>query len=183
MVTKQKVEAKIEEREYVIPLRKEWMQKPRYKRTRASVQGIKKFVAKHMKVEDRDLDKVKLDIYLNNELWFRGCKKPPAKIKVIVKKQGDIVRVELAEMPEKWKFAKARHEKKHKKIDKKPAKKEEKLEEKIEKTEEEKKDESEKAKAVADVREKQAEQQSKVQKQAEKSMRSPKMQHRKALKK
>ncbi|NCN98652.1 hypothetical protein COU62_01730 [Candidatus Pacearchaeota archaeon CG10_big_fil_rev_8_21_14_0_10_35_219] len=174
------------EREYVIPLRKEWMKKPRYKRTRASVIGIKKFIAKHMKVPDRNLDKVKLDVYLNNEIWFRGSKKPPAKIKVIAKRVDDKIIVEHAELPDKWTFAKARHEKRHKKAEtkKKIERAETRSEERTEeKTEEEKKDESEKAKAVADVREKQAEQQAKAQKQIEKAMKAPKSQPRKALKK
>ena len=64
------------EREYIIPLRSEWRKVANYRRTGRAVKAIKKFIAKHMKVPDRDLDKVKLDMYLNNELWFRGRKKP-----------------------------------------------------------------------------------------------------------
>jgi len=141
------------------------MNKSNYKRTRAGVMAIKKFIARHMKVTDRDLDNVRLDNYLNNEMWFRGSRKPPAKIKVIARKEGDIVRVELAEMPDKWKFAKARHERKNKKAEKKavlPKKKEEK-EDKTESAEE-KKDEQEKAKSVAVAGEKQMEMQAKTDK-------------------
>lgn len=141
--------------------------------------AIKKFIARHMKIADRDLDKVKLDNYLNNELWFRGSKKPLAKIKVIAKRDGDVVRVELAEMPDKWKFEKIKHEKRHKKADKKVT---EKKEEKEEKTAEEKKDEKEKESAVAQVREKQAEMQAKADKHAVMD-KSPKVQPRLALKK
>jgi len=46
-----------------------------------------------MRVPDRDVSKVKLDIYLNQEIWFRGKKKPPAKIKVRVKKEGELYMV------------------------------------------------------------------------------------------
>jgi large subunit ribosomal protein L31e len=128
-------------KEYIIPLRREWMKVVRYKRTFRAVNTIKKYIAKHMKVDDRNVNSVKLDVYLNNELWFRGGKKPPAKIKVKAIRSGDIVRVELVDLPDKWKFAKTREDKIHKKVDKKK-----KVEEKKEevKTEEEKKIEEEK---------------------------------------
>ena len=101
-------EAKIQtiEREYVIPLRREWVKVPRYKRTFKSVKAVKEFIARHMRVADRNLDKIKLDVYLNNELWFRGGKTPFSKIKVKAKKEGEIVKVELAEIPEHVKFLK-----------------------------------------------------------------------------
>ena len=99
------------EREYTIPLRNEWRKVASYRRTGRAVKEIKKFIARHMKVADRDLDKVKLDIYLNNEIGYRGKKKPPAKIKVRAIKEGGIVKVELAEMPEYVKFLKQKHDK------------------------------------------------------------------------
>ncbi len=154
------------QREYIIPLRKEWMKAPRYKRTRKSVKAIKEFVAKHMKVPDRDVNKVKLDVYLNNEMWFRGSRKPPAKVKVLVKREGDIVKVMMADAPERIKFLKARHDKVHKKSDKKAVeKKEEKkdgLEEKVEDVKKE--EEKEKAKSVEEAQIKTAEKMAKQQK-------------------
>ena len=63
-----------------------------------------------MKIRDRDLNKIKIDTYLNEALWFRGIRKPPHKIKVRVVKEGEIVRAELANMPAKLKFKKAREE-------------------------------------------------------------------------
>jgi len=84
-------------------------------------------------------------------------------------------------MPDKWKFEKAKHERRHKKAEKKvvlPKKQEE----KEEKSEEEKKDEKAKGQAVADVREKQAEVQTKAGKHVSKD-KSPKVQPRLALKK
>src|SRR3989344_5150740 len=88
------------EREYIIPLRKEWSKVPRYKRAAKSVKAVKKFIVRHMKVPERDTKKVKLDVYLNNELWFRGTRNAYNKIKVKARKDGEIVNVELAEIPE-----------------------------------------------------------------------------------
>lgn len=173
-------------REYIIPLRREWMKVPRYKRTRKSVIAIKKFVAKHMKVEDRDVDKVKLDVYLNNEMWFRGVKKPFNKIKVKVSKLDDgSVKVDFVEVPEHVKFLKARQEKIHKKVEKKAEVKEEKKE----KSEEEKKDEEskkeaekEKVTATREAMEKIAEKTANVEKHIVKTSKAPAI-NRMALKK
>ena len=112
------------EREYVIPLRKEWLKVPEYRRAGKAAKAIKIFIAKHMKVPERDIDKVKIDSYLNNEIWFRGKSHPPSKIKVKATKEGEIVRVEFVETPEHIKFLKAKHERFHRE-----AKKEEKKEE------------------------------------------------------
>jgi hypothetical protein len=62
-----------------------------------------------MKVENRDLKKVKLDGFLNNYLWSRGIKNPPHKIKVKATKEdnGD-VKVELVDVPKKIAQRKAR---------------------------------------------------------------------------
>lgn len=101
------------EREYIIPLRRGFLGKPYYKRSRKAVMIIKEFIAKHMKVPGRDLDNVKIDVYLNNEIWFRGKQSPPSKIKVRAIKEGDVVKVTLAEMPEAVKFAKSKVERRH----------------------------------------------------------------------
>ncbi|MCH7568526.1 MAG: 50S ribosomal protein L31e [Nanoarchaeota archaeon] len=180
------------EREYVIPLRRKWMKVVRYKRTARSVKAIKEFIARHMRVPDRDTKKVKLDIYLNNEIWFRGCKNPPTKIKVKAIKDGDIVRVEMVDIPEVVKFAKARHEKIHRKVEKKEPKPEEKAEKAEEKTVEEKKaekEEGEKKEEVEKEKEKSVEQaQTKIAEQIAKAekhttkVKTPTA-HRKALKK
>ncbi len=151
------------ERIYTVPLRRAWLKKASYRRSGIAAKTIKIFIAKHMKVENRDVNKVKLDVYLNNEIWFRGKEKPPAKVKVVAIREKDIVRVTLAEMPAVVKFNKARLEKRHKPSDKaeKPAKKDEKP--KDEKDEEEKKkNESEKEKATAEVREHAADQAAKT---------------------
>ncbi len=175
-----------DEKEYIIPLRSEWLKVPRYRRAGRAVKTIKEFIAKHMKVPDRNVSNVKIDMHFNQEIWFRGRKNPPAKVKVKAIKDGDLVRVELSELSEHAKFAKARHERRHKK-EEAPVKKpepspEEKPEEKKEeKTEEEKKDEAEKSKSVELQHTKQAEAQAKAQKHVTK-IKEPKIQ-RKALKK
>ncbi len=144
-----KTETKSEniEREYVIPLRKKVKIVPRYKKTPKAIRTIKEFLARHMKIRDRDLRKIKIDRYLNEFLWFKGIKKPPHKIKVKAVKEGDIVKAELAEMPEKLKFKKAKEERILKKAEgilKGKKTMMEKAKEGVQKTEEEKKEEVEK---------------------------------------
>ncbi|MBU2576588.1 MAG: 50S ribosomal protein L31e [Nanoarchaeota archaeon] len=108
-----KGEIKVElEREYIVPLKRGVLNVPHYKRAKKAVRVLKEFMVKHMGVRDRDLRKVKVDINLNNEIWFRGIKKPMNKIKVKAKKIDGIVYVELAEIPKYVGFKIAREEKK-----------------------------------------------------------------------
>ena len=53
------------EREYIVPLRKGWLKVPDYKRANKAVKTLKEFLVKHMKVYDRDLRKIKIEIDLN----------------------------------------------------------------------------------------------------------------------
>lgn len=147
------------EREYIIPLRRKWKHVPRYKRTNKAVKTVKEFLARHMKIRDRDLKKIRIDRYLNEMLWFRGIRHPPIKIKVKAVKEGDIVRVELAELPEKLKFKKAREEKREEKAMEAVTKKKTLLERaKEERTKpEETKKEEEEAKEVEEKREEEKE--------------------------
>ncbi|MCK5449368.1 50S ribosomal protein L31e [Candidatus Pacearchaeota archaeon] len=138
------------EREYVVPLRKGSLKVPQYRRAKKAVKTLKEFLAKHMKIEDRDLRKVKVDIYLNNELWFKGIKKPVSKIKVKAVKKGGIVYAELAEVPEAVKFAKAWNEKRDTVADKEKVKAP-KVAPAEKKTEEEKVEEKEDVKAGAEM--------------------------------
>ena len=174
------------EREYIIPLRSQWLRVPHYERTGRAIKTIKKFIAKHMKVTDRNTDNVKLDIYFNNDLWFKGRANPPGKIKVKAVKEGDIVKVDFVEIPGYVKFLKAKHEKIHKKSEKKPEEKKDikeiiPEEKKEERTEEQKKDEVEKEKSVEAMNIKEAELQAKAQKHLTK-IKGPEI-HRMALKK
>jgi len=86
---------------------------PRFGRAKKAVKTIKVFLAKHMKVEDRDTRKVKVDMYLNNEVWFKGIKNPPKSVKVKAVKRDGIVYAELAEVPEHVKFLMAKDKKRH----------------------------------------------------------------------
>ena len=180
------------EREYIIPLRTKWKKVPRYKRANKAIKAIKEFLVRHMKVRDRDLDKVKLDKYLNEFVWTRGIRKPPIKIKVRAIKEGNLVRVELSEMPEKMKFKQARLEKIEKKAAEmgKKRKKEERLEEKtgekkeeekVPKTEEEKREEKEKAKAGEEAGKELGKAAAKQIKHHVEKIKQPKRQKRKAL--
>ena len=168
------------EREYIIPLRKAWLKAPEYERGRKAIKAIKKFIAKHMKVPEREESKVKLDVYFNNELWFRGRRKPPAKVRVKAVKEGDIVKVGFVEIPAHVKFLKAKVEKRHK-TEERP--KEEKKEIKVQetKTESEKKEEKEKEQSVAEQHAKEAKQEAKAQKHLTKKKETS--YHRMALKK
>jgi ribosomal protein L31E len=100
------------EREYIVNLRREILKVQYYKRTPKAVKALKQFVAKHMRVPLRDLRKVKIDKYLNQELWFKGIKSPPTKLKIKCKKDGENIIVTLVELPDKWKFVKAREDRK-----------------------------------------------------------------------
>jgi large subunit ribosomal protein L31e len=174
------------EREYVIPLRRFWSNVPEYRRAARAVKAIKQFVAKHMKVQDRDLDKVKVDTYLNSEIWSRSAGKPPAKIKVKVVKEGDIVTVELAEIPEHHKFHKLKAEKRHKISEKKtetPVQEAKPEAKEGTQTEEQKKDEQEKETSTAILHEKEAKQDLKAQKNIGKVDKNKTHPQRMALKK
>jgi large subunit ribosomal protein L31e len=146
------------EREYIIPLRRRWKIVPRYQRTNKAVKTVKEFLARHMKIRDKDLNKIKLDRYLNEILWHRGIKNPPAKIKVLAVKEGEIVKVTALEMPQSIKFKKLREEKtetKAKEVAKKrkeeKAEKAEEAKPEIQETAEKEKEEKEKKEAVIEA--------------------------------
>jgi large subunit ribosomal protein L31e len=103
------------EQEYVIPLRGKYRHVARYKKTPKAVKSVKEFIARHMRIYDKDMNKIKLDKYVNEYLWARGIKNPPHKIKVLAKKDSEgIVSVELVELPNKLKFKNLREEKQSK---------------------------------------------------------------------
>lgn len=151
MAEKKKEDKIILEREYTVPLRKKFINTPQYKRTPKAVKALKEFIAKHMRVEDRDTDLVKMDTNLNLEFWMGSIRRPPAKIKVKAKKyESGVVKVELAEIPQflKWKIEK---EKKRMEAGKaaKPAEKKE--EEKKQETKEDKEIKEEKKESVKEA--------------------------------
>ncbi len=79
------------ERTYIIPLRKEWLKAPKYKRSKKAIKAIKEFLARHMKS-----DNVKILNELNLEVWKHGIKNPPCKVKIsTVKDDEGVVRANL----------------------------------------------------------------------------------------
>jgi|SRR3989344_4577420 len=85
------VEAKTIERTYTIPIRREWLKAPKYKRAKRAVSAMRTFLVRHMKSED-----IRLGTSINLELWKHGMKCPPGKIKVnVTKDDKGVVRAEL----------------------------------------------------------------------------------------
>ncbi|MAG91857.1 hypothetical protein CMO83_04220 [Candidatus Woesearchaeota archaeon] len=115
------------ERTYVIPLRRQTLKTPYYRKAKKAVRTVKEFITRHMKS-----DNISVGRYLNLKIWEHGIKNPPNKVKIIATKddKGKVF-VELVDAPKE----------KPKVEEKKPAKKEEKPEEKKteEKQDEEKK--------------------------------------------
>ena len=71
------------ERTYTIPLRREWLRVPRYKRAKRAIHAVQNFLKRHMKAE---LDNVKLGNSINLEIWKHGIRNPPSRIKINTKK-------------------------------------------------------------------------------------------------
>lgn len=78
------------ERIYTIPLRKEWLKEPRSKRTNRSVRTVREFVKRHTKAEN-----IRISKGVNELLFSRGFKKPPAKIRIEVRGNREKVSVKL----------------------------------------------------------------------------------------
>lgn len=106
------------EREYNVPLRREWLKVPRYKRAKKAVTAMKQFLGKHMKSEN-----IKLGGDVNEKIWGKGMRNPPHHVKVIASKDSEgIVTAKLADAPKEAK----KEAKASAKEDKKEAPKEEK---------------------------------------------------------
>jgi large subunit ribosomal protein L31e len=166
-VKTEKAEGKIElKREYVVPLRQGFMKVPKYRRAKKAILVLRQFLAKHMKVKEGNIRNVRIDRYLNEELWFRGIKKPLHKIKVIATKIDGMVYAELAEIPEAVKWHMQKDAKRHapKTTEMKHTSKNDHKEEANKETKE---DENEKDKSVAEAGLKENKKQAKVQKQTE----------------
>ncbi len=113
------------ERTYVVPLRKEFMKAPKYKRAKKAVNALKEFLKKHMKS-----DNVKLGKNINLEIWKNGIKNPPHHVKINAIKDDDgMVKAELQGFEYKG-MTKEEKEKAEKEKKKEKPKEEEKTEEK-----------------------------------------------------
>lgn len=79
------------ERVYTIPLRRKTVKVAKYKRGPKAVRLVREFLKKHMKS-----DNIKLNKDVNEFIWARGIKHPPAKVKVkAVKDEAGLVTVSL----------------------------------------------------------------------------------------
>lgn len=115
----EKEDKMILEREYIVPLSRDFLKVPEFRRTPKAIKALVKFVARHMQVRDDDR-KIKIDTYLNEELWMHSIRKPPRKVKIkCTKYESGIVKVELAEVPEYVKIRKDKAERSKNKVVKK----------------------------------------------------------------
>ncbi len=90
-VEKDKKTKIILERTYNVPLRKDFLKAPRYKRTNRAVSSLRAFLKRHMKSDD-----IKIGKHLNLALWKKGIKNPPHHIKITaIKDEKGIVRAEI----------------------------------------------------------------------------------------
>ncbi|MBW3003539.1 50S ribosomal protein L31e [Candidatus Woesearchaeota archaeon] len=98
------------DRTYNVPLRKEWLKTPKYRRSKKAMIALKEFLARHMKVEIKN---VKIGKHANLKIWERGIRNPPHHIKVNVSKDDEgIVKAEIVGAPvEKQPEKKEKHKK------------------------------------------------------------------------
>ncbi len=181
---KQDKKNNVEEKEYIIPLREKCRVVPRYKKTNKAVKTIKEFLVRHMKIRDRDLNKIKLDTYLNQFLWRRGIKNPPHKVKVKASLNSNgTVSAKLVELPKKLKDKKAREEKINK-VAKESASKKPKKSQDMNKSlkEARKKEDSEKKESEKETKEKKAAVAEEAKKMSKKKHKQAKHQSKKQVK-
>jgi len=63
---------KKDEREYIVPLRKGCDKTPYYRRTKRAIRVLKLFIIRHMKIYDKDMNKVKVELAeMPAEIKFR----------------------------------------------------------------------------------------------------------------
>ena len=109
-----------DEKIYIIPLRREFLKVPIYKRSKKATKSIKEYLMKHMKGDD-----VRIEIDLNNQIWTKGNKYPPSRIKIKAMKDAKgIIRAQLIDS--EFDIPKDKDSKKEKKKETKEEKKEEK---------------------------------------------------------
>ncbi len=125
MAKKEEISKPILERVYNIPLRKETLKVPPFKKANKSIKAVREFISKHMKSNNMAIGK-----YLNLKIWSHGAKEPPHHIKVnAIKDDKGKVFVELADIPKEI----PKVEEKEKPVTKEETKIEEKPEEMLEK--------------------------------------------------
>lgn len=83
-----------DEKMFTIPLRREFLKVAMYRRSKKAVSAVRKFIARHMKVEE-----VKIGKNLNLFLWAYGMKNPPPRVKVKSVREENYALVELQDYP------------------------------------------------------------------------------------
>lgn len=84
-------------RSYNVPLRKEWLKVPRHQRAHRAMRALRKFLARHMKVEG---EQVRIGPYLNEYIWANGMRNPPHHAAVNTEKNAEgLVLAELEGKP------------------------------------------------------------------------------------
>lgn len=140
MAKKEEQSKPVLERIYSIPLRRETLKVPPYKKANKAVKAVKEFIAKHMKS-----DKVVIGKYLNIRIWHHGMKNPPHIVKVnAVKDNKGKVFVELVDAPKAEQKVEEKEVKKEEKETKAEEKPEEMLEKHVDEIKEEKAEEAKK---------------------------------------
>ncbi|MFH1072190.1 MAG: 50S ribosomal protein L31e [Nanoarchaeota archaeon] len=79
------------QRTYTIPLRKDYVDSRRWKRSKKAVGILRIFLEKHTK---RDV--IKIGPELNKFIWKHGIKNPPSKVKVDVWIEDELAKAELS---------------------------------------------------------------------------------------
>ena len=78
-------------RVYTVPLRQAF-ESPPYRRAKVAIRIIKSFAVRHMKA-----DEVKITEDVNKQIWARGMKHPPRRIKLEMERDEDgVVSISLA---------------------------------------------------------------------------------------
>src|SRR3989344_3577112 len=77
MAKKEETSKVVLERVYTIPLRRETLKVPPFKKANKAAKAIREFASRHMKS-----DNVAIGKYLNLYIWRHGAKNPPHKVKV-----------------------------------------------------------------------------------------------------
>ncbi|MGM5484857.1 MAG: 50S ribosomal protein L31e [Nanobdellota archaeon] len=157
-------------RTYNIPLRRDFLKTPGYKRSKRAVSAVKEFLKKHMKTEN-----VNLSNSINLRIWENGIRNPPHHIKVNTKTvegvtyavlEGENFPVEEEKKKSKKKDTK---EDKGKKEEEKSEQKSEDLEKKTTESEENKPADDSKESGEKKTENKAAEKQAKKQENSQKS--------------
>src|SRR3989338_1819833 len=95
MAKKEEPSKTVLERVYTIPLRRETLKVPPFRKANKAVKTLREFISRHMKSENVVVGK-----YLNLKIWNHGAKNPPGKVKVnAVKDDKGKVFVELVDAP------------------------------------------------------------------------------------